>query len=106
MSTDELACTYASLILHDAGVTVTSAAILKLAEAANVKVTPFWPNFFENQLKGQNLDTLILTAGSGAPAASTGAAATGAAAAAEVVEEAKAPSSESEEEEMDGFDLF
>jgi hypothetical protein len=64
MATDELACTYASLILHDAGASVTSAALTKLIEAANVKVTPFWPAFFESNLKNQNLDTLILSAGS------------------------------------------
>jgi len=68
-NTDELACTYASLILHDAGVAITGRGITKLTEAANVWVTPFWPNFFENQLKGQNLDTLIMSSGAGAPSA-------------------------------------
>jgi len=72
-SNEELACTYAALILHDGGKPVTGAAIAEVAKSAGVTVAPFWPAFFEKALKGQDFDRLILSAGaSGAPAPAVG----------------------------------
>jgi len=115
MSNDELACTYAALILHDGGVAVTAAALTKVCKEAGVAVTPFWPNFFEKVLKTQNLDNLILNAG--APAPSAAPATTGATPAAAPAakkeepkkEEAKKPPPKKEtssDGEGDAFDLF
>jgi large subunit ribosomal protein LP1 len=65
MSNDELASTYASLALHDAGLAVTADKINAMAKKAGVDVAAFWPNFFERVLKTQSLDDIILNAGSG-----------------------------------------
>merc|ERR1719201_751897 len=91
-SNDELACTYAALILHDGGKPVTAAAIAAVIKAADLNVTAFWPNFFEKTLKTENLDKLILSAGApagGAPAPTAGAAAGAAAPAGAKKEEPK-----------------
>jgi len=74
MSTDELAVTYAALALHDGGLAVSAAAINAMVKKAGVTVDAFWPNFFERVLKTQNLDSIILSAGSvssAAPAVTT-----------------------------------
>lgn len=65
MSNDELASTYASLALHDAGLAVTADKINAMAKKAGVDIAAFWPNFFERVLKTQSLDDIILNAGSG-----------------------------------------
>jgi len=75
---EELACTYAALILHDEGVGVTADKIRALVKAANIEVAAYWPGLFEKLLKGKNIDDLLLNAGGGggggaaAPAASAG----------------------------------
>eukprot|EP01126_Amoeba_proteus_P040351 TRINITY_DN42_c0_g1_i10.p1 TRINITY_DN42_c0_g1~~TRINITY_DN42_c0_g1_i10.p1 ORF type:complete len:130 (-),score=33.92 TRINITY_DN42_c0_g1_i10:2-355(-) len=116
MSNDELACTYASLILYDAGIAVTAGAISKLTSAAKVPVNPFWPNFFENVLKGQDIGSLILNSGSAAPvvkapvastttgSTTTASTSTPATPAPEPVEEKK--KKKTERENMGGFSLF
>lgn len=68
---EELACTYAALLLHDSGVAATADLITKIAEAANVKVSSFWPSFFENVLKTNDLDSIILNVGSAASMSTT-----------------------------------
>jgi hypothetical protein len=65
---DELAVTYAALILHDDGHAVTADKLDKLVKAAGVEVAPYWGMLFERVLKERNLDDLILNGG-GAPAA-------------------------------------
>jgi len=86
MSTSELACTYASLILSDDGIPITADKIATL-------------------LASKSIGDLVANVGSGGgggggAAAADGPAAGGAAA-------AKAPEPEPEEEEEDmGFDLF
>lgn len=65
LGTEELAVTYAALILHDAGQPVTAAAIAAVVKAANVTVQPFWPSLFERVLKTKKIDDLIMSAGSG-----------------------------------------
>jgi len=60
---DELACTYAALILHDATKPVTAASLNKITSAAHLKVQPFWPNLFEQVLAHRSLDDLIVAAG-------------------------------------------
>jgi len=66
LGNDELAVTYAALVLADAGVPVTAASISAVVKAAGVTVQPFWPALFERVLKTKNLDDLILNAGAGA----------------------------------------
>eukprot|EP01123_Difflugia_compressa_P014159 TRINITY_DN704_c0_g2_i1.p1 TRINITY_DN704_c0_g2~~TRINITY_DN704_c0_g2_i1.p1 ORF type:complete len:166 (+),score=44.24 TRINITY_DN704_c0_g2_i1:30-527(+) len=110
---DELACTYAALILHDAGQSITASQINAIVAAAGVEVQPFWPNLFERVLKEKNLDELLLAAGTGGgggggssagASAPSGASSSGGGAATgdkEPEEEEKKESSEAME-----FDLF
>ena len=44
----ELACTYAALILHDSGAEVTADKIAETVKAAGVTVEPFYPTLFAN----------------------------------------------------------
>jgi len=69
---DELACTYAALILHDTGQSITAEAINTIVSTAGLKIQAFWPNIFEKVLKERNLDDLLLAAGSGGGVASSG----------------------------------
>eukprot|EP00178_Gracilaria_changii_P024462 TRINITY_DN7371_c0_g1_i1.p2 TRINITY_DN7371_c0_g1~~TRINITY_DN7371_c0_g1_i1.p2 ORF type:complete len:124 (+),score=36.33 TRINITY_DN7371_c0_g1_i1:39-374(+) len=100
------ACVLASLILHDDGVPVTSEAIIKITDAAGVKVPPVWANLFVQLFENKKIDELILSGGGGGAAAAPAAAAGGDAAAAGGKKE-KEPEPEEEEEEEGGLgDLF
>ncbi|KAL8516756.1 hypothetical protein ACS0TY_015135 [Phlomoides rotata] len=108
MSTGELACTYAALILHDEGISVTAEKIATLVKAANVPVESYWPGLFAKLCEKSDIDDLIMNVGSGGGAsviaAPVGGAPSGAAAAAPetAVEETK----EESEDDMNMFDLF
>merc|ERR1719341_1398624 len=100
---DELACSYAGLILKDQELEITAENITKIITAAGLKVESYWPTLFARLCKGKDLDALCSFGGGGggggaAPAAGGDAGGAPAAAAA-------APVEEEEEEEMD-FDLF
>merc|ERR1711941_47532 len=106
---EELAMSYAALILHDDGLPITEENLEKILAAANVKVQPFWPRVFAKILDGKDADTIndIIMGGGAAPAAG-GAAPAGAAAAAEEAPKEEAPAEEEEEESDEdmGFGLF
>jgi large subunit ribosomal protein LP1 len=78
---DELACSYAALILHDDGIAITAEKIKKIVAAAGITdLQPYWPALFERVLKGKNIDDMILNAGgAGVPSVGGGAAPTAAA---------------------------
>lgn len=117
---EELACTYAALILHDENIAITGDKINALVKAAGITVAPYWPSLFERVLKANNIEALINNVGAGgaAPAAAP-AAAGGAAPAAEEKKggdkggkkepekkkEEKKPEPEPEEEDI-GLSLF
>ncbi|KAJ5500457.1 hypothetical protein LT330_002092 [Penicillium expansum] len=107
MSTAELACSYAALILADDGIEVSADKIQTLITAAKVQeVEPIWATIFARALEGKDIKDLLTNVGSAGPAAA-GAATGGAAAAAPA--EAKAEEKEEEKEESDedmGFGLF
>ncbi|XVF51086.1 hypothetical protein PTKIN_Ptkin04bG0156100 [Pterospermum kingtungense] len=110
MAAAELACTYAALILHDDGISVTAEKIATLVKSANLCVESYWPSLFAKLCEKRNIDDLITNVGSGgggaapvAVAASAGAG--GAAAAAPAVEEKKEEVKEESDEDM-GFGLF
>ena len=101
---DELACTYAALILHDEGMDITADKIASLVKASKNEVESYWPMLFANALKGQDVGTLLFAVGSGGSGGPAGPAetATGDAAPAE---EEKVEEEEEEEDDF-GFDLF
>ncbi|KAL6972165.1 hypothetical protein U1Q18_031853 [Sarracenia purpurea var. burkii] len=128
MSSSELACAYASMILHDDGIAVTvrfsrihddgiaalflnADKIAALVKAANLTVESYWPSLFAKLVEKRNVEELITNVGSGgggaAVAISTSSASGGAAAApaAAAVEEKKEEPKEESDDDM-GFSLF
>uniref|UniRef100_A0A7I4BBL0 60S acidic ribosomal protein P1 n=1 Tax=Physcomitrium patens TaxID=3218 RepID=A0A7I4BBL0_PHYPA len=105
MSVSELACTYACLILHDDGIAITIAALVK---AANVQVEGYWPGLFAKLCEKRSVDDLITNVGGGgggAVAVSAAPAASAAAEAAPKEEEKKEEPKEESDDDM-GFSLF
>merc|ERR1712146_846838 len=75
---NELAITYAALILHDDGIEITADKLTDVVKAAGITVQPVWARLFAKALASKDLDDLILNAGgsgAAAPAAAGGAAA-------------------------------
>merc|ERR1719259_1448831 len=98
----ELAASYASIILSDSGKEVTEEGIKTVLEAAGIDYEVYVPMLFARASAGVDIaDLMTKVGGSGAPA---GGAAAGGAAAAEVEEEK--PVSEEESSDMGGFSLF
>ncbi|XP_073131081.1 large ribosomal subunit protein P1-like [Henckelia pumila] len=113
MSTAELACTYAALILEDDGISVTAEKIAALVNAGGLTVESYWPSLFAKLCEKRNIEDLIMNIGSGggggAPVAVTapagGVTAASAAVAAPAAEEKKEePKEESDDESL--FNLF
>lgn len=73
-NTAELACVYASLILHDDGVAITEDKLKTLIDAAGVEVDPVWMTVFARALHGKDLKDLLFNFSSGAAAAPVAAA--------------------------------
>ncbi|KAI8924286.1 60s acidic ribosomal protein-domain-containing protein [Entophlyctis helioformis] len=112
MSTAELACTYAALILADEGLEITADKLSALIEAAGLEVEAIWPTIFAKALAGKDVNAFLFNVGSGAgaaPAAGAPAAAGGAAPAAAAAASKKEEKKEEPKEESDddmGFGLF
>ncbi|KAL4750749.1 60s acidic ribosomal protein-domain-containing protein [Aspergillus terricola var. indicus] len=109
MSTAELACSYASLILADEGIEITADKLQTLLTAAKVQeVEPIWTSIFAKALEGKDIKDLLTNVGSAGAAAP----AAGGAAAAGAGGDAAAPAAEEKEEEKEesdedmGFGLF
>ncbi|KAL6199132.1 hypothetical protein ACLB2K_028919 [Fragaria x ananassa] len=109
MSTAEVACSYAAMILHDDGIPITAEKIATLLKSANVKVDSLWPSLFAKLAKKRDVigDLIMNPVGSAqAPVAMA------APAAAPAVEEKKKKKKEEEEPEegsdddMPLFDLI
>mgnify|MGYP003573031845 CR=1 FL=1 len=107
-SQDELACTYAALVLADDDLAITAEKMSTVLSAANVKVESFWPGLYAKFLQGINIRDLITNIGSAsaAPAAAGGGAAAPTGAAEEKKEEKKEEEEEEEEDDDMGFGLF
>ncbi|KAE8161984.1 60s acidic ribosomal protein-domain-containing protein [Aspergillus tamarii] len=107
MSTAELACSYAALILADDGIEVTADKLQTLLTAAKVQeVEPIWTSIFAKALEGKDIKELLTNVGSAGAAAPAGAAAGGAAAPAEAAAEEKKEEEKEESDEDMGFGLF
>ncbi|TPR01655.1 40S ribosomal protein S26-B [Aspergillus niger] len=60
MSTAELACSYAALILADDGIEVTADKLQTLLSAAKVpEVEPIWTSIFAKALEGKDIKELL-----------------------------------------------
>ena len=101
---EELAVTYAALILHDEGLAITADKISILTKAANVSVQKFWPTLFAKALEGKDIDQLLLCGG-GVVGGGAGGRGEGGGGVVEVVEEEENVEIEEESEEMD-MDIF
>ncbi|KAL4975704.1 60s acidic ribosomal protein-domain-containing protein [Aspergillus desertorum] len=108
MSTAELACSYAALILADEGIEITADKLQTLLTAAKVQdVEPIWTSIFAKALEGKDIKDLLTnvgSAGAAAPAAGGAAPAAGGDAAAPAAEEKEEEKEESDEDM--GFGLF
>merc|ERR1719498_888273 len=103
---EELAITYAALVLHDDGLPITEANLNAILTAANIKfVSAYWPRIFAKLLEGKDSEALddIIMGGGAAPAVGGGGAAAGGAAAAPAEEEKKVEEEEEESDEDMGF---
>jgi len=106
---DELATTYAALILADEGLAIDEAKLRAILKAAQVKVQPFYPSIFANALGKHNVTDLILKGGGGVAAAAAAPAAAAAGAKTEEKKEEKKKEKEPEPDEGDddmGLSLF
>ncbi|KRY78555.1 60S acidic ribosomal protein P1 [Trichinella pseudospiralis] len=110
LSTD-LACSYAALILHDGGKSITMENFQSVLEASNVHVDKIWLNLYVNALSKVDIGDLLNCLSSGVGSASVAAAPTTAEApkpetsAPAAKKEEKKPESDEEDEDM-GFGLF
>eukprot|EP01090_Pellita_catalonica_P011979 TRINITY_DN24_c0_g1_i1.p2 TRINITY_DN24_c0_g1~~TRINITY_DN24_c0_g1_i1.p2 ORF type:complete len:137 (-),score=65.08 TRINITY_DN24_c0_g1_i1:92-502(-) len=104
---EQLACTYAALILHDDNLDITEENIVKLTQAANVDVNPYFPKLWANVLKNRasKLDDLITGVGGGAVAVAAAPAA-GAAAGGDAPAEKEEKKEEAEDAEEGMGGLF
>lgn len=111
---DELACTYAALMLHDDGLEITvsndrflwanwlleiqAEKLSKVIKASGNEVEPYWPMLFAKALKGQDVGELLTNLASAGPAA-------GPAAAGGPVEEVVEEKKEEKKEEAEDVDM-
>lgn len=73
---DELACTYAALLLHDGDLEITEEKLNKVITASGNSVEGYWPGLFAKALRGKNIGDLLASSGSapaGAPVAAVAA---------------------------------
>ncbi|CAO1617647.1 unnamed protein product [Sympodiomycopsis kandeliae] len=108
MASQDLAATYAALILADEQQEITADKIVSLTAAANAPVEPIWASLLAKALEGKDVKELLSNIGSGAGGAAVAAPAAAGGAAAPA-EEAKEEKKEEEKEESDddmGFGLF
>lgn len=98
---DQMACVFATLLLHDAEQEVSEAAITKVVAAAGLTVEPYWPGLFLGAIGDQDISSfLTVSGGAGGAGAGTGAQPAGA------VEEEKKEEPEEEEADVSMGGLF
>merc|ERR1719399_1847247 len=62
MSTADLACGYAALLLHDCGSEITADNISTVVKAAGVDVNACYPAIFEKALEGKDFSEVVAAA--------------------------------------------
>ncbi|CAD6564971.1 MAG: hypothetical protein TREMPRED_000526 [Tremellales sp. Tagirdzhanova-0007] len=114
MSSNELAATYAALILADEGIEITGEKINTLTTAAKVEIEPIWASLLAKALDGKDVKSMLTNVGGGgAPAAGVAVAAAGGGggggatdAAPEAAKEAEKDEAKEESDDDMGFGLF
>ena len=102
---DQMVVTYAALLLHDGGVSITEDKLAKVIKASGNQVEGYWAGLFAKALQGQDITDLIANVGGSAGAAAP--AGGDAPAAAEAPKAAKKEEKVEEEEvDMDMGGLF
>ena len=86
---DELACTYAALLLHDGELEITEEKLNKVITASGNAVEGYWPGLFAKALKGKNIADLLSNAGAASGPAASAAPATAVAEVKKVEEKGK-----------------
>lgn len=105
MTSPDVIASYASLILADADIEITSDKLVTLAKAANAPLNSVWADIFAQAVEGKDLKDMLYSFGAAGPA--PGAAATGSAAAPAAAAPAEeAAKEESESDEDMGLGLF
>merc|ERR1711879_608045 len=66
---NDLALTYAALLLHDGGVNVTGDKLTQVVKAADIDVPPFYVKLYARVLANRNLDDLLFQTVAVAPSA-------------------------------------
>ncbi len=73
---DQMACVFATLLLHDDGLELSEQNVKNVLSAAGLKVAPYWPTLFLKALQGRDLNSLLTVGGGSgagaAPAQTTG----------------------------------
>ena len=110
-TSQELACVYSALILHDDDVAITAEKMSTIMKAAKVQFDSYWPTLFAKALEGRSIGDLICNVGAGGAAPTAVAGGAGGSAqtdepAAEKEEEKKKEESEEESDDDMGFGLF
>ena len=110
MSSAEVACSYAAMILHDDGIPITAEKIATLLKSANVKVDSLWPSLFAKLAEKRDVigDLILNLVGSAQAPGAMAAPAAAASAVAPAVEEKKKEEEpeEGSDDDMPIFDLF
>merc|ERR1719507_2902184 len=68
----QMACTFASLLLHDEGIELNNGNLKKVIDAAGVKVAPYWPMLFAQALQGKDLGSFLSVSSGSAPVQQSG----------------------------------
>jgi len=66
-NSNELACVYAALILHDDGLEVSSDNISSILKAAGIEVEAYWPTLFAKLCKGKDIGSMLSAAAATEP---------------------------------------
>jgi large subunit ribosomal protein LP1 len=65
---DQMACVFATLLLHDDGQEVNEEGVKKVIAATGIKVQPYWPSLFIKAIGDRDVSSL-LSCGGGSGAA-------------------------------------
>ena len=101
---DELACSYAAMLLHDGELEISEEKINKVLQAAGISVESYYPGLFVKALKGQNIGNLLSNASAGAAPAGGATAAAAAAPTEGKKEEKKEEKPKEEDMDVGGMD--